>query len=552
MKERMINTTSKAALTIATLLSANVAWAQAEGSSSGYGTYFIYGLIAVAVLVFFMILVQVADNLMVIEAKQSGVATADASFSLFPNWKELFSPRLPDFLRGKPVTILRRGHNIMLEGEAQKVVDDSVTARTFALQPSNFMGISPIPKVLVEVGDEVRAGDHLFFDKKRPEIIYVAPVSGEVIAINRGAKRAITEVVILADKEIKYRELPAFDLERGSREELARFLLDAGLWPLIRQRPFDTVAEHDQAPRDIFISTFDTAPLAPDLNFVIEGQEAAFQKGLDVLNRLTDGKVYLGLDGRGKARPHPAFEEARGVEIRYFNGKHPAGNVGVQIHHTRPIASGDKVWTLGVQDVASIGKAFTERRFDARRIVAVAGAELREPKYVRTYIGANIGDLVKGNLAHEHVRFISGDVLSGKKKTADDFLNIYDDQLTVVQEGDDYQLFGWLIPSVNTPSISPTLPSALFPNMKVRAETNTHGEKRAFVVTGAYESVLPMDIYPQALMKSILVGDFEKMEGLGIFELSEEDVALCEFACVSKQPLQHILRQGLNMMREQG
>ena len=548
----MNNTTSKAILTIVAVLSASAAWAQAGSNSSGYETYFIYGLIAVAVLVFFMIILQVSDNLMVIEAKQSGAAGNGANFSLFPNWKELFAPRLPEYLEGKPLAFLRRGHNINLEGEAEKMLDESVKARTFAMQPPNFIGISPIPKVEVEVGDEVKAGDHLFYDKKRPEVKYVAPVSGEVIAINRGAKRSISEVVILADKEIKYRKLDAFSLEGSSREELVSYLLDTGVWPLIRQRPYGVVPDHNEAPRDIFISTFDTAPLAPNLNFVIEGQEEAFQKGLDVLNKLTDGKVYLGLDGRGKEKPHAAFTEAKGVEIHYFHGKHPAGNVGIQIHHTRPIGGGDKVWTLGVQEVATIGRIFTEQRFNAERVVVLAGAELKQPRYVRTYIGANVGDLIKDNLANDHVRLISGDVLSGKKKTAEGFMNIYDDQLTVVLEGDDYELFGWLIPALNTPSISPTLPSALFPKLKKRAETNMHGEKRAFVVTGTYESMLPMDIYPQELMKCILIGDFEKIEGLGIYELIEEDVALCEFACVSKQPVQQILRQGLDMMREQG
>lgn len=542
---------SRVTLLIFAVLSANAAWAQAEGSSSGYGSYFVYGLIVVAVLVFFMIILQVADNLMVIEAKQSGADQNGANFSIFPKWKELFAPRLPEYLRDKPLIFLRRGHDINLEGAAEQKVDETVQVKTFAVQPPNFPGISPIPKVVVEVGDEVKAGDHLFFDKKRPEIMHVAPVSGEVIAINRGAKRSISEVVILADKEIKYRELKAFGLEGSSREELVSYLLDAGIWPLIRQRPFDIIPEPDVAPRDIFISTFDTAPLAPNLNFVIKGKEEAFQKGLDVLTKLTDGKVYLGLDGRGKEQPHPAFAEAKGVEIHYFHGKHPAGNVGVQIHHTRPINAGDKVWTLGVQEVVTIGRLFTEQRYNAERVVALAGAELKKAKYVRTYIGANVGDLAKDNLANGHIRLISGDVLSGKKKTAENFLNFFDDQLTAVLEGDDYELFGWLVPSLNTPSISPSLPSSFFPGMQKRAETNTHGEKRAFVVTGTYESVLPMDIYPQELMKSILIGDFEKIEGLGIYELSEEDVALCEFACVSKQPVQQILRKGLDMMREQ-
>lgn len=552
MTKRMKNKASKAIFTIVAMLSGTSTWAQSEGGGSGYGTYLIYGLIVVAILVFFMIILQVADNLLVIEAKQSGAAKTGANFSLFPNWKELFAPRLPEYLEDKPVTILRRGHDINLEGNPELVLDESVRARTFAIQPPNFVGISPIPKLEVEEGDEVKAGDRLFYDKKRPEIHYVAPVSGEVIAINRGAKRSISEVVILADKEIKYRELKAFDLEGSSREELASYLLDAGAWPLIRQRPYNTVPPHDVVPRDIFISTFDTAPLAPNLNFAVQGREADFQKGIDVLNKLTDGTVFLGLDGRGKEEPHAAFTEAEGAEKQYFHGKHPAGNVGVQIHHLRPIGPGDLVWTLGVQDVITIGRIFTEQRFNAERVVALSGAELKQPRYVRTYIGANVGDLVKDNLANDHIRLISGDVLSGKTKTAESFLNISDDQLTVVLEGDDYEMFGWLVPSLNTPSISRTLPSTFFPSVKKRAETNTHGEKRAFVVTGSYESVLPMDIYPQELMKSILIGDFEKIEGMGIYELSEEDVALCEFVCVSKQPVQQILRQGLDMMREQG
>ncbi len=547
----MKNSTSKAIFTIVSMLIASAAWAQGANSGSGSGNILIYSLISVAVLVFFYIVIQVSDSLLVIESKQSGAAASGANFSLFPSWKELFAPRLPDFLHNKPMTILKRGHDILLEGEAARVVDEQVSANAYAVQPVNFVGVSPIPKMLVDVGAEVKAGDPLFQDKARPEIVWVSPVSGEVIAVNRGEKRAITSVVVLADKEIKYRELPAFQLEGCTREDLVTFLLETGAWPLIRQRPFDVLADTDEAPRDIFISTFDTAPLAPDLNFVIEGREEAFQKGLDVLGKLTAGKVHLGLDGRGKQAPHKAFAEAKGVEVRYFHGKHPIGNVGVQIHHIKPVAAGDKVWTLGVQEVITLGRLFTEGRYNAERIVAVTGAELKEPKYVRTYLGAKVGGLIGGNLSHDHVRLISGDVLSGRQKTADDFLDYYDDQVTVVEEGDEYKVFGWLLPSFNTPSISKTFPSAFFPKMKFRAETNTHGEPRAFVVTGSYEQVLPMDIHPQDLFKSILVGDFEKMEGLGIYELIEEDVALCEFVCVSKQPIQQILRKGLDTMREQ-
>lgn len=533
------------------MMSSSVIWAQAS-SSGGYGSILTYSLIAVAVLIFFFLIVQVSNNLMAIEAKQLGIddsgETEAAEGGFLSN---LFKPKMPEHIGDEErVIVLRRGHDIPLEGTAATKLEE-VQASTYALQPPNFFGISPIPKVEVEVGTEVKAGDHLFFDKKRPEVKWVAPVSGELIEVKRGAKRAIVALTILADKEQRYRELAAFDLEGADRESLVNYLLDVGAWPLFRQRPFNVLADHKEVPRDIFVSTFDTAPLAPDLNFVVDGQEAAFQKGLDVLGKLTSGDVYLGLNARSKTPPHLAFTEARGVKKRWFHGKHPAGNVGVQIHHIKPISLSSKVWTIGVQELITLGKIFTERRFDATRVIALAGAELKEPMYVRTKIGAKLEDLLKDRLANDHVRFISGDVLSGQRKELDGFLNFYDDQITVVEEGDDYQLFGWLLPSLNTPSVSYTFPGALIPGMTFKAETNTHGERRAFVVTGNYESVLPMDIYPQELMKSILINDFEKMEGLGLPELVEEDVALCEFVCVSKQPVQHILRQGLDTMREQ-
>jgi len=549
----MRHTASKVSLTLLALILANAAFSQSGAGGAGTGSSWVfYTLMAMAVLVFFFIVIQVSDNLLAIEAKQAGVDTDDTNLGLFPSLKELFQPRKPDHLADKPVTYLKRGHDIKLEGEAKEVIDESVKATTFAVQPTNFIGISPIPKLQVEVGNEVKAGDILFYDKKHPEWKWAAPVSGEVIAVNRGAKRAITEVVILADKDQQYRELPAINPDTASREALVSHIQEAGAWPLIRQRPFNVLADSAEVPRDIFISTFDTAPLAPNLSFTVEGQEAAFQKGLDILNKLTEGTVYLGLDARSDEGLSTAFTEAKGVEKRWFHGKHPAGNVGVQIHHIKPIATSDKVWTLGVQEVITLGRLFTEQRFNTERVVVLAGAELEEPRYIRTHLGANIGDLMKGNLSTDHVRFISGDVLSGEKKEGEQFLNYFDNQIMVVEEGDDYELFGWLLPSFNTPSISNTFPAALLPDTKFRANTNTHGEKRAFVVTGNYEEVLPMDIQPQSLFKSVLIGDFERMEGLGLHELVEEDVALCEFVCVSKQPIQEIVRNGLDMMREQG
>lgn len=524
--------------------------AQAQSNSGSGSGSFTMLLLGTVVLIAFFIILQVSDNLVRIEAKKSGIDSEDAALSLMPGTSALFKSKAPAYVKGRYVA-LKQGHNILLEGKATgNIVAGS--AKTFAVQPTNFRGMSPIPKVEVEVGNTVKAGDHLFYDKRYPEIKYVSPVSGEVIAVNRGERRSIANVVILADTQQQYRSLNAPNPDTCTREDLVAFLLDSGAWTLIRQRPFDVIASTTEVPENIFVSTFDTAPLAPDLNLVVEGRGAAFQRGLDVLGKLTKGRVWLGLDANGENQPSAIFTNATGVGKCWFSGKHPAGNVGVQIHHIAPITTKSIVWTLSVQDVITFGALFTEGRFNAERVVALAGAELKSPKYVRTYIGASIGQLLEGNLANDHVRIISGDVLSGGKTSHDGFLNYYDDQITVVTEGDFHEMFGWLLPDLATPSVSKALPTALFQDSVFRANTNTHGEKRAFVVTGQYEEMLPMDIYPQHLMKAIVTNDYEKMEGLGIHELIEEDVALCEFACTSKQPLQQILREGLDMVNEQG
>jgi Na+-transporting NADH:ubiquinone oxidoreductase subunit A len=526
--------------------------AQSTGGSAG-SSYLLYGLLAVAVLVFFFILVQLSDNLIAIEAKKAGISEDGLNLGLIPGAREIVGSKKVGYVgAGTPVIGLKKGFDILLEGEAAKTCDEGVVVNTFAVQPPNFRGVLPIPKLMVEEGAEVKAGDVLFFDKNQPDVKYVAPVSGEIAEIRRGEKRAITEVIILADKAMKYRDMPAPDLAQADRATLRSFLMESGVWPLINQRPYDVVPDASKDPRNIFVSTFDTAPLAPDLNFVVAGQEEAFQKGLDVLAKMTDGNVYLGLDARGAQAPAAAFTQASGVVKKWFSGKHPVGNVGVQIHHTFPIVNDDVVWTVHVQTVITIGRLFLEGRFCADRIVAVTGAEVREPRYVKTYLGANIGELLKDGLSGDAVRIISGDVLSGARKEVKDFLNAQDDQVTVVREGDYYEMFGWLIPGSPRPSLSRTYPNFVFPDARFKADTNTHGEQRAFVVTGQYEDVLPMDIYPQQLMKSILVNDVERMEALGIKELSEEDIAICEFVCTSKQPLQQILREGLDEMLAQG
>ncbi len=512
----------------------------------------LFAVIGLAILIL-LALVFVGDSLVKLEAQNTGVDTDGEEYSVLPSLSGLLGSKVPSFVKGGKFHSLKKGHDIKLEGSAEKVLDHSVSANTYAVKPIDFFGIAPIPKLMVAIGDTVKAGDPIFFDKRNPDIMFAAPVSGEIIAVNRGAKRAIEEVVILADKDQQYKDLGRRSLDAMSRGELVDFLCESGVWPMLRRRPFNTLVAKDETPDNIFVSTFDTAPLAPCSEMLLAGRDEAFQKGLDVLNKLTEGKVYLGLNGNSE--PAAAFQNAQGVEKHYFKGAHPAGNVGIQMHHIAPVSLNTSAWTLGVQEVISFGTLFTAFRYSAERVVALTGAELANPRYVKTHLGASIENFVK-DLADdaevENTRFISGDVLSGKQIASNGFIGFFDDQITAIAENAEYELFGWALPLNPRPSISRTFPGFLMPNHEYRAETNTHGERRAFVVTGQYESVLPMDIYPQHLMKSIMIDDFEKMEGLGLPELVEEDIALCEFTCTSKQPLQQLVRQGLDMMREQG
>ena len=519
-------------------------------SDSGSNTFKI-SLVVVGVLIVIWLLLTLADNLMQIEAKKNNLDTSKGKFSIFPRFSTFFGPKKPSYVGNRGFFTFDKGFNINLAGKVNSEIIEG-KAKTFAIQPPNFNGISPIPKVEVVTGDEVKAGDVLFFDKKRPDVKYVSPVSGEVVQINRGDKRSIASVVVLADNIIKYKAFDIPDLEKSSRDELIGFLKESGAYTFFNQRPFDVIPEDDFLPANIFVSTFDTAPLAPDNSFILNNEAEAIQKGVDVLTKLTEGKVYVGLDGRKGKKPADAFSGIQGAELNYFSGKHPAGNVGIQIHHLAPITTKSKVWTINIQELVSLGKLFLTGQFHGERIVALTGSPLEENKYVKTYIGANLGELIGSNLPKGGYRVVSGDPLSGSQKSKDGFLNYRDDQLTIIEEGDEYELFGWLLPIKPRPSASGTFPNFLFSKHEFEVNTNTHGEGRAFVMTGQYEKVLPMDIYPQHLMKAILTGEIEKMEGLGINELAEEDIAICEFVCTSKQPLQKILREGLNMMKEQG
>ncbi|MCL3779625.1 Na(+)-translocating NADH-quinone reductase subunit A [Prolixibacteraceae bacterium JC049] len=439
---------------------------------------------------------------------------------------------------------LRSGLNIKLKGKADEVIEEAQAARTYAVKPTDFPGLTP--KLMVKVGHEVKAGSPLFFDKYKPDVMFASPVSGKVVAINRGERRRILEVVVEADGSNAFEEFKKAEPKSLSREDVKEELLKSGLWPLIIQRPYGVVAQPTDTPKAIFVSCFDSAPLAPNYELIVSGQEKEFQAGIDALAQLTDGKVHLGLPAAGANKP---FAATKNVEITQFTGKHPVGNVGVQIHHVSPINKGERVWTVNVQDVVTIGRLFLTGKYDARKVIALTGSEVKAPRYYRTIAGANLSVLLEGKTNQEvNERYISGNVLTGTKVEKDNYLSHYGSQVTVIPEGDEHEFFGWALPGVNKFSASKTFLSSLFPKKEYTMTANMNGGERAFVLSEQYEKFLPMDILPVFLLKSIIVNDIDKMEQLGIYEVIEEDLALCEYACTSKIEVQSILRQGINVM----
>ncbi len=443
---------------------------------------------------------------------------------------------------------LKRGYDLRLVGEAVKETGSFEAPKTYAIKPTDFKGI--IPKLAVEAGTEVKAGTPLFYSKLQPEIQFTSPVSGEVVEVVRGEKRVILEIRILADSQQNYVQFGAASPSSLSVGEIKKKLLDSGAWAFIKQRPFNRVADVNAAPKNIFISGFDSNPLAPDLGYALKGRETHLSAGIAALKKLTSGKVFLSLC---QGADNTVFETAgKEAEITYFNGPHPAGNVGVQIHHLAPINKGDVVWTVNAQDLATIGQLFTDGIFNPVRVITLAGSEVKNPKYFQVRVGSCAETLLSGMLNEGKNRIISGSVLFGDKIEAKGYLGFFDQQVTVIPEGDEPEFFGWLVPSYSRPSLSKTFLSYLTPNKKFRVNTSTHGEERAFVMTNEYEKVLPMDILPVQLLKACMAGDLESMEALGIYELAEEDLALCEFVCTSKIPVQEILSEGLALIEKEG
>jgi Na+-transporting NADH:ubiquinone oxidoreductase subunit A len=445
---------------------------------------------------------------------------------------------------------IHKGLDIRLQGLAEKQLKILPNSRIICISPLDFHGLNP--KLLVKEGDSVKIGDPLFFDKTNEALHFVTPASGTVKSIIRGEKRKILQVLIETNENQEYKNGAAEDVSKLSSEELKTKMLACGLWPFIKQRPIDVIADQNQEPKAIFVSAFDSSPLAPDYNFILEGREEDLQTGFNALCKLTKGKVHLNIDAKNDSA---LFSNIKGVEINKFAGKHPAGNVGTQIHHIDPINKGEYIWTINVQDLVIIGNYFNTGKLNARRTIALSGSEVSAPQYYNVLIGTNLDGILKGKVKGNHVRFISGNVLTGDQKQQNDYLGYYHNQITVIPEGDNYKFFltkGWLGLGFDKFSNSRLFPTFLLPKSKQFVlDTNTNGEERAFVVTGELERVFPFDIFPMQLVKAAMTKDIDGMENLGIYEVAPEDFALCEYVCTTKINIQDEIRKGLDIVAEE-
>ncbi len=439
---------------------------------------------------------------------------------------------------------IRKGLDIRLKGVAELTIGGTLVSGLYGIRPSDFPGFTP--KLEVKPDDIVKAGTPVLYDKNQPEIKITSPVSGKVVMINRGERRKILEIAIESDGKFDSEDFQVGEISLSDREKIKEVLLSSGLWPFLIRRPYGIIAGVNETPRDIFISGFDSAPLAPDYEFTLSNDMGSFQKGVDVLSKLTDGKVFLSI------RSGSILSGIKGAEINYFEGPHPSGNAGIQIHHLKPVNKGDVVWTINPQAVVFIGRLFETSKLDMSKTVVLSGSEVNKPKYYKTVSGVQIQTLAEGKTVNKlKERIISGNVLTGAKVDLDDYLGFYDNQITIIPEGDEYEFLGWAMPRLNKFSMSRTYLSWLQKGKSFRADANINGEERAYVMTGQYEKVLPMEILPVHLIKSIMAEDIDKMEQLGIYEVIEEDLALCEFVCTSKTEVQAILRKGINLMMKE-
>lgn len=440
---------------------------------------------------------------------------------------------------------LRKGLDIHLEGKAEHTKVAATRRDMYALCPHSFPGLTP--KVLVREGDRVKAGTPLFADKACPEVTFASPVSGTVCSVARGDRRKLLSVAVKADAHDDYEQLGAANPAGLSGDEVKAKLLQAGLFGYINQRPYDVTARPTDTPKGIYVSALRDKPLAADFMFEYADNEEEFQAGLTALSRIAP--TYLGI-GTGQT----ALQALGNVEVNVFDGPCPAGNVGVQINHIDPVNKGEVVWTVDPTAVIFFGRLFLTGRVDLRRLVAVCGANVERPVYMEALVGTPISAMLEGRIdTAKHNRIIDGNVLTGQKDSLEGYLGAHSSELTVIPEGDDCdETLGWIMPRLKEFSVNRSYFSWLMPRRKeYNLDARVKGGERHMIMSGEYDRVLPMDIYPEYLIKAIISGDIDKMEQLGIYEVAPEDFALCEFVDSSKLELQRLVREALLMLRKE-
>ena len=439
---------------------------------------------------------------------------------------------------------LRKGLDINLKGKAAEELVTVKEPGFYALVPDDFPGVTP--KVVVKEQEYVMAGGPLFIDKNHPEVKFVSPVSGVVTSVERGARRKVMNIVVEAAAEQDYEEFGKQDVARMNADRVKELLLQSGMFAFIKQRPYDVIADPAVAPRAIFVSAFDSNPLAPEFEFALKGEEANFQTGLDALAKIA--KTYLGISVKQKSA---ALTQAKNVTITAFDGPNPAGNVGVQINRVAPVVKGETVWTIDPQAVIFIGRLMNTGRVDMTHTVAVTGSEVLKPAYTKLRVGALLTSVFAGNVTKDkELRYISGNVLTGKQVSPNGFLGAFHSQVSVIPEGNDiHEMLGWIMPRFNQFSVNHSYFSWLLGKKEYTIDARIKGGERHMIMSGEYDKVFPMDILPEFLIKAIIAGDIDRMEALGIYEVAPEDFALCEFVDSSKLELQRIVRAGLDMLR---
>ena len=442
---------------------------------------------------------------------------------------------------------ISKGLDIKIDGKAVEKTVKIQPSGVIEIKPDHFHGITP--KITVKEGEAIKAGTPLFYNKNYESMKFVSPVSGSIREIKRGERRKVMSILIDVNSQLEFLKFGVKKTSSLTADEIKSTLLNSGLWVYIKQRPYDIIANPDRTPKAIFISGFDSAPLAPDYEYVMKDKMNDFQAGLDVLSKLTTGKIHIGLKSANSI-----FATAKGVETTIFTGVHPAGNAGVQINKVNPINKGEVVWTINPQDVVIMGRLFSKGVVDMTKTIALTGPEVENPQYFETIAVNSITDIVKGNLKKTSypLRYVSGNLLTGIQISENGFLTPYASQISVIDDGGEtHELFGWAMPRLNKFSASNMFFTKLLPRKKFKYDARLLGGPRAIIMSGEWDKVFPMDILPEQLIKAMIAKNIDRMENLGAYEVAPEDFALCEFVDTSKLPLQAIVREALDFLKNE-